>query len=253
MTINEAKTTLLLYRPGMADDDDPHLKEALALSKSNPELNRWLEEHWAAQEALRTKFKQITPPAALKEQIISEHAAAKRAALRQPTTLTLTAVMALIIAGFLAVFLFPRNAPPTDTLADYQTNMVSIAMRIYPMDLVTNNLAPIRAYLAQQQSPSTFALPARLQKAPVTGCTVEHWQSSKVSLVCFRTGKPLPPGSDSDLWLFVMDRSALKTAPDSPVPQYLKINKLITATWSQGDHVYLLEVEGDENDLKQYL
>jgi hypothetical protein len=75
VNVNEAKNILLLYRPGTADAEDPQIAAALALAKRDPELARWLEEHCARQEALRAKFRQITVPAGLKEQIISEQAA----------------------------------------------------------------------------------------------------------------------------------------------------------------------------------
>ena len=78
MNISEAKSILLLYRPGTADAEDPQMAEALSLVKVNPELAGWLETHCAAQEALRSKFSQITPPAGLREQIISEYEASKR-------------------------------------------------------------------------------------------------------------------------------------------------------------------------------
>ena len=84
MNRDEAKTILLLYRPGTADADDPQIAEALALAKQDPELARWLEEHCARQEALRAKFRQITVPAGLKEQIISEQAARSKPAFRRP-------------------------------------------------------------------------------------------------------------------------------------------------------------------------
>ena len=85
MNRDEAKTILLLYRPGTADADDPQIAEALALAKQDPELTRWLVEHCARQETLRAEFRQITVPAGLKEQIISEQAARTRAGIRRRT------------------------------------------------------------------------------------------------------------------------------------------------------------------------
>ena len=72
-------------------------------------------------------------------------------------------------------------------------------------------------------------------------------------MICFRTGKPLPPGQSSDLWLFVVDRAAVQNAPPSGPPQIKPVNQLITAVWTQGDKVYLLGTEGNEQILRQYL
>jgi len=96
-------------------------------------------------------------------------------------------------------------------------------------------------------------LPAALQKVAPTGCAVEGWQDKKVSMICFRTGKPLPPGQQSDMWLFVVDRASLKNAPASRSPQFTMVNRLITATWTEGDKVYLLGTEGNEPAIQQFL
>jgi len=72
-------------------------------------------------------------------------------------------------------------------------------------------------------------------------------------MICFRTGKPLPPGQQADLWLFVADRASMKGAPDAASPQFAKVNQLVTATWSQDGKLYLLATEGDEQVLRKFL
>ncbi|MEI9963132.1 MAG: hypothetical protein WDM76_19080 [Limisphaerales bacterium] len=111
---------------------------------------------------------------------------------------------------------------------------MGVALRGYAMDLTTNDAAQIRAWLAENHAPADYALPAALQKADLVGCGVQSWENAKVSMICFRTGKPLPPGEQSDLWLFVIDRASVKNAPASKTPQFSKVNRLITAVWMQG-------------------
>lgn len=251
MNANEAKTILQLYRPGTTDAEDPQIAAALALAKQSPELAAWLKEHCARQEALRAKFREITPPAGLKEQIISEHAAnERRIVARQKIRFALAVV--LLLFGALAVFWFPRHAPE-NTLAIFQNQMVRVALSPYGMNLPTNEPASIRTYLAEQHAPADFVLPAPLQRTTLTGCAVENWQGAKVSMICFHTGKPLPSGTASDLWLFVVDRAALDNAPDTATPRITKVNRLITATWTRGGKLYLLGIEGNEPDLERYL
>jgi AcrR family transcriptional regulator len=248
---DEAKNILLLYRHGTADADDPQIAEALVLAKLDPELARWLEAHCARQLVLREKFRQITAPIGLKEQIISEQAAQQRMNYwRQKFALAAMAALVLLMA-FAAFWLSPRGHD--DTLAIYQNRMVGVALRGYTMDLLTNNSEPIRAYLAQNHAPADFVLPAALKKTALAGCAVEGWQGAKVSMICFRTGKPLAPGGQSDLWLFVVDRASVRGLPAGSLPQFSKVNRLITATWTEGDRLYLLGTEGDEQMLKQYL
>jgi uncharacterized membrane protein YbaN (DUF454 family) len=248
---DEAKTILLLYRPGTADANDPQIAGALGLARQDPELTRWLVEHCARQEALRAGFRQITAPAGLKEQIISEQAAQEKVIFwRQSAVL---AVAAVVVALVVLTPLWLQHRRGDDTYAIYRNRMADVALRGYTMDLATNNPASVRAYLAQNHAPADYVLPAPLEKTAVTGCAIEGWQGAKVSMICFHTGKPLPPGQQSDLWLFVIDRSTVKNAPPMGSRQFVQVNKLMTVTWTQGDTLYVLGMEGDEQTLQQYL
>jgi uncharacterized membrane protein YbaN (DUF454 family) len=248
---DEAKTILLLYRPGTADADDPQIAGALGLAKQDPELTRWLAEHCARQEALRAGFRQITAPAGLKEQIISEQAAQEKIIFWRPNAIFVAA--AVVVALVVLAPLWFQHRGNEETFAIYRSRMVRVALQGYSMDLATNNPAQVRAYLAQNRAPADYVLPAPLEKTAVTGCAIEGWQGAKVSMICFRTGKPLPPGQQSDLWLFVIGRSTVKNAPLMGSRQFVQVNKLMTVTWTQGDTLYVLGTEGDEQTLRQYL
>ncbi len=251
MNRNEAKTILLLYRPGTTDAGDPEIAGALALAKQDPELTRWLAEHCARQEAVRAGFRKITSPAGLKEQIISEQAAHEKMLFWRRRTVLAAAAGVMAMVALASFWFQPRRNDDTFTI--YRSRMVGVALRGYVMDLVTNSPAQIQAYLARNQAPVDYVLPAPLAKTAVTGCAIESWQEAKVSMVCFRTGKPLPPAQPSDLWLFVVDRAAVKNAPPAGSLQFVRVNKLMTVTWTQGDKLYMLGVEGDEQALQQYL
>jgi len=253
---DEAKSILLLYRPGTTDADDPQIAEALALAKRDPELARWLEEHSSRQEVLRAKFRQIAVPAGLKEQIISEQAVfLKRYGRRE--RIVVVAAVAVTVVSLIALtpFWLAHRRPMADnSLAGFENSMVRVALAgPYYMDLTTNDPVKIRDFLAQRQAPADYVLPAGLQKAAVTGCAIEGWQNTKATMICFRTGKPLPPGEQGDLWLFVVDRASLKDAPPPGPPKIAAVNRLITAVWTQGDKVYLLGTEGDAQAIGLFL
>jgi hypothetical protein len=255
---DEAKIILQLYRPNTADAEDPQIAGALALAKNDPGLARWLEEHCARQNALREKFRQIEIPAGLKEQIISEQAAFSKRNSRREKIVLVAAVTAIVISlAVIATLYFPRggNGNPADfnTLANYQNQMAGVATSGYAMNFPTNDLSQIRAYLAQNSAPADYTLPAPLEKAAATGCAIEGWQDKKVSMICFRTGKPLPPNQAGDLWLFVVDRASVKGASYAASPQFAKVNQLATATWTQDGKLYLLATESDEQTLRKYL
>lgn len=250
MNVSEVKEILLLYQPGTTDADDPQMAAALARAKDQPELAAWLKAQRTQQETLSAKFRQVAPPAGLKEQIVSEYAASQRA--RAMSRLLWVSAAAAILMGTLTVFWHaPRGSG--NLLANYQKRMVRVALGGYSMDLTTNNPVAVRDYLARHHAPSDFRLPAPLRQTALAGCAVCDWQGASVSLICFRTGRPLPPRTAADLWLFVVDKGSLANAPASAVPQIAKVNRLATATWSEGGKLYFLGVEGGEGEIKRYL
>jgi hypothetical protein len=254
MNQDEAKLILLRYRPDTADGADPQTAEALALAKSDAGLAQWFAEHCARQIILREKFRQITPPAGLLEQIVSEHAASQRTILDQRRFIQIAvATAAVLVLALVGLFRINQGSPADDTLDFFKNQMAGYALRGYAMDLQTNDAEQIRAYLKGQHSPADYALHGRLQQAALTGCAVEGWQSSKVSMICFRTGKPLAPGAQSDLWLFVVDQTAVPDAPADSAPSLSKVNRLATATWVKDGKLYLLGTTADESVLRQFL
>jgi hypothetical protein len=251
MNRDAAKSILLRYRPSATEAEDPQMAEALAFVRQDTELRLWFEQYLAQQAALRMKFQQIMPPSGLREQIISGHRAILRARdVRR--RLVMAGVVGLFLVA-LAVWWVPQRMKSEDDLSIYRNRMVRVALTGYAPDLATNDMGQIRSYLAQRQAPADYVLPAGLQVAPVTGCAVETWLDRKVTMVCFRTGKPLAFGAQNDLWLFVVDRSALKHPLDPKAPELVRVRRLTTAIWIDGQHIYLLGVAGDEKMLKQYL
>jgi hypothetical protein len=254
MTRDEAKNILLFYRPGTADTEEPEIAEALALAKQDAELANWLEQQCARQEKLRGMFRQISVPAGLKEQIISERAAhvtQTTVVWNRLVAILSAATIIVVLAGLASVWL--RPLPSDNNFTHYRARMVSTALRGYSMDFESSDLTQIRAYLAQQKAPADYSLPAGLQKISATGCAVENWQGAKVTMICFHTGKPLPPGEKNDLWLFVVDRASVKNAPTDNSPKFAKVSTLVTATWTEGDKLYLLGTIGDLQTIRRYL
>ena len=249
MNRQEAQEILLLYRPGRADEDNPELIEALDLVKHDPELAKWFETHCALHHAISAKFKQIDVPAGLKEQILSERKIPSVILWwRRPAVLA-AATGVVLLAGLASLWLRPV---PRDSFPAFRQWMVRTALRTYTMGLETNDLNQIRAYLAQRSTPADYVLPQSLEKAKGTGCDAMHWHGHGVSMVCFRSGKPLGPGEKSDLFLFVIDRSSVPGAPAGDPPQFTKVNKLMTASWTLGNKVYLLAGNGDEAFLRKF-
>jgi hypothetical protein len=233
MNNQEAKQILALFRPGTADQEDPFFGEARQLAKSDPELARWFDEHCEAYLVLRRKFQAIPIPPGLKVQILSERKIQRR--------------------------LFQRDWRPLpqfrlrERYPAFRKRMTEMALRSYSMDLMATNPVQIRNFLKAKNAPADYSLPAGLQTAALAGCVVCSWQGSPVSMICFKSGRPLPPGDQSDLWLFVTDRETVAKAPAPGAPVFARVNKATTVSWSDGNKNYLLAAVGDEAFLRKYL
>ena len=96
--------------------------------------------------------------------------------------------------------------------------------------------------------------PDPAQNARLTGCAAIIWHGRPVSMICFDTGRPHPPGTvNSDLWLFVTDRNSVPQNSVASSPTLSTVNNAITATWTANDQLYVLVAEGDEALIKKFL
>jgi hypothetical protein len=253
MTRDQARQILLLHRPWSHDPPEADMAAALELAREDPELKAWFAQHCALQLAVRESLRAQTTPEAFREQIVAECRARIRARSRHRLLAAATALVVLAV-GAEAYYLFgPRFNREEISLASYQQRMGREALRLYRMDLETDDLQQIRTYLASRQSPTNYVLPVALAGTRATGCLATQWQGRPVSMICFHTGQPLPPGQSSDLFLFVIAQSALPDAPESATPTIAQVNRLTVARWAGEGNVYLLATEMGEAELRKRL
>lgn len=253
MTAQQAKQILLTYRPWTNDAQDPEVAEALKFCRQDSQLAKWLENHCALQNAIHARFQAIPVPEGLRQQIVSEFKSRALAVWwRRPTVLATAATVMLLIAVGSLWLNFPRQPKQDVSFAAYRNRLVREVVKNYAMNLETNDVAQIRAFLDQRQSHGDYVLPKSLEQTPAVGCGVLSWQGKPVAMVCFRTGKPLSPGAKSDLFLFVIDQKDLLNPPQPSAPLFASVSTLVTATWNEGGKVYVL-AGFDAADLKQRL
>ena len=248
MNDRQAIETLTLFRPGTVDVQDPDFAIALGQTRHNADLSRWLESHCARYEAIRAKFQEIPVPAGLKEQILSERRVrAMKVSRRQAAVMLLAAFVIAVLVVTANWWLNPSSLPR------YRTKMVSTALRGYGMDMRSSDLGEIRQFITQHKGHGDFALTPSLERTPGVGCKLLTWEGQQVSMICFKTGRPLSPGEESDLFLFVIDRSALRDAPRPGKSDAMQVNKLMTVTWSEDGKTYILAGYGDEQFIRGFL
>jgi len=250
MTRQEAKEILLLYRPD-TDRNDPDFAPALEHLRNDPELKRWFEQHCATQNAVFDSFEHISVPEGLKEQILSERKAHVNLGGRRAARLLVAAAVAVLL--LIGLVMFYSKPPKAIDFSTFRLRMAGKVLRDYPkMDLETADLGQIRQYLAQHGGQADYVLPAGLEKTRGTGCAIFDWQGKRISMLCFNSGKNSNPKAP-DLFLFIVDRSAVQEPATPSSPEIAAVKTLTTASWVSGNKTYLLVVEGGQDFLREHL
>jgi hypothetical protein len=247
MDSQRAREVLLLYRPDSSDTNDPQVQEALDQVKLDPELREWFDAHCSRQALVRDQFRRIAVPGNLRQRILDEVGKPRIVALwERPAFQALAAAAA--IALFVGAIYFRGRTGEKSNFAAYRNRVVSQTQRMYPrMDMVGTNLTELSQYLASRQWPADYVLPRSMEKLAAIGCAALQWRTNNVTLVCFDSGKK------SDLYLFVIDQAPLPDPPPLDQPQFARIGKLMSASWSHAGRAYILASPGDERFLRRFL
>jgi hypothetical protein len=244
MNIKEAKILLKACRPGTTADGDPRIAEALELAGRDPALGAWFEEQCALYATVKAKLEEIPVPDDLKDRILSDRKVV-RPALWTRRRIVLVAAAALVLLVAIAALCF--RAGTNSDLRVYRRDMVQFIADLYRMNVQATTWEGLQKAFAKQGWPSDYVVPNTLQSVSLEGGCMLIWRDEKVSLICMKSEKK------KGLWLFVMNRTGLPASASKEKPQYGKVGKLSTATWSQGDKTYLLATEGDAADLRNRL
>lgn len=238
----EAKTILLAWRPGHGDLRDPDVSAALELARREPALKHWLERHSEYQRAVAKSFQEISVPAGLRARILARpNIIVPVPWWRKPGWLSAAASVALLL-GLAAWWVRPTTE---NSLPVFRSRMVGTVLRQYTMELATNVMTQVRAYLDRRQAPADFVLPEKLGRLPLLGADVLSWRGERVSMVC------LDSVGQGTLFLFVVNAVSV----DGTLPtgtEFTQVNKLMTASWTQGGRTYVLAGSGSRESLQQY-
>jgi len=246
MDSRQAKEVLSRYRPGDTNSGDQLMAEALSLAQRDPQLAVWFGKHCAAhtripgEPAVAPAPPVPKPPAPAPADDDREHIIPLS---RLAFFMIAATVLILVVAAVAA-----RFTPPSDnTFANYRDRMARLVQRSYPMKITITDQAEIREYLRTNAGPYDFTLPRTLEQMPAKGGAVLTWHNQPVSLL------GLDAGGNTNLFLFLVRRSAFHSLPVPTKTEFARVGKLMTASWSEGDEIYLLAGPNDVVALQNYL
>jgi hypothetical protein len=246
MTEQEARLILQSYQPGSDDGSDPQFAEALHEAERNPQLAQWLEAEQMFDRAVAAKLADLPEPLGLKTRIL-----ALRPRPQKTSSWSLAAILgatvALLFLCFQVVSLF-RNTSSTDTasVSDYSREMVGFVQLPPSLAMMSDDLEAIKSWLGENRTPP-INVPPNLSALQPVGCRLLSFRGQDVTLICFRRE------GDRLAHLFTVDRAALPQVRAGKPPVISTTGEWTTASWAEGNRVYLIAVQGDEEAVKRYL
>jgi hypothetical protein len=249
MDNREAKFILNAYRPGGQDASDPRFAEALEQARRDSILQRWFEESIAFDGAMTKKLCAYPVPSDLREGILLG-AKVTRAPHWKNRWRKWAIAAAVVLSATLGVLIWHNTRPAP--VAGWQLQALdailsSIARNESHFDLISRNPADLVKWLQANHAPAGKKLPHHLDKLPSIACKTFFWGGKPVSLICFT----LPEGRAIHLVM-----TNVSTASDRAIKHKAKViqqGHWATATWREGDMIYMLALEGSRDELRSYL
>jgi hypothetical protein len=249
MDNREAKFILNAYRPGGQDANDPRFAEALEQVRRDPILQRWFDESVAFDAAMTEKLFATSVPSDLRENILTGVKITRAPHWKNPWRKWAIAA-AVVLSATLGVLIWNNTRPAP--VAGWQLQALdailsSIARNESHFDVISRNPADLVKWLRENSAPVAKKLPNDLDKLPSIGCKTFFWRGKPVSLICFT----IPEGRAIHLVM-----TTVSAESDRAVKHRAKViqqGHWATATWREGDMIYMLALDGSRDELRAYL
>jgi hypothetical protein len=244
----EARFILNAYRPSGQDGGDPHFAEALEQAQRDPGLARWFSESIAFDAAITEKLCSTAVPDDLRESILVgvKVSRAPRWKNRQRRwAIAAAVILAAIVAPLAWYSMRPAHLAGWQSAAlDVISSLVSNQSRF---DAESRNPNDLIGWLRANHVPAGEKLPDNLDKLASMGCKTFLWHGKPVSVICFAR----PDGGL--IHVVIVNVSAASRRATGPKPKLIQQGRWATATWREGDLIYMLALEGSRDQLRSYL
>lgn len=248
MDNREAKFILNAYRPDGQDASDPRFAEALEQARRDPVLEHWFSESIAFDAVMTEKLCGMEVPLDLRENILAGAKVSRPLRWSKPF-LNWAIAAALILTAILGSLVWHNTRPPH--LTGWQNAALDVVSSLVrsesKFDAQSHNAAELVGWLRTNHAPAPQKLPGGLGNLASLGCKTFLWNGKPVSVICFIR-------SDGGLIHLVTtnaSRSVDRTLEREA--KFIQRGGWATATWREGDKVYMLALEGSPEQLRQYL
>jgi hypothetical protein len=250
MDNREAKFILNAYRPGGQDADDPRFSEALEQARRDPILQRWFDKSITFDAAITEKLSAAPVPSELRESILTGLRVTRPESIRgwknrwRKWRIAAAVILSATLAGL--IWHNTRPAHLTSWQGAALDVISSLVKQESSFDAQSRNPSELLAWLRANHAPIAQDLPDGLGKLASLGCKTFSWNGNRVSVVCFR--RP-----DGGLIHLVTTTAPPTTRVTTTEVRFMKQGQWATATWCEGDKIYMLALEGSLDQLRPYL
>jgi hypothetical protein len=248
MDNREAKFILNAYRPAGQDASDSRFSEALEQARRDPILEGWFRDSIAFDAAMTEKVRGIDVPSDLRENILAGVKVSRvphwKNRLRKWT------IAAALILGATLGSLIWHSARPGH-LAGWQNAALGVISSLVrqqsSFDAQSHDAGELLAWLRANHAVAAQTLPQELEKLESLGCKTFSWNGTPISVICFWR----PNGGL--IHLVTMNAPAASHRAFNRKPELVQQGHWATATWREGDTIYMLAFEGPSDQLRSYL
>ena len=248
MDNREAKFILGAYRPGGQDANDRRFVEALEQARRDSMLQRWFQDSIAFDTTMTDKLRAIEVPRDLQGSILTGVKVSR--SLRSSKPLIKWAIAAVFFLSVILGSLVWRETRPAH-LAGWQNEALGVISSLVRnesrFDIQSHKPAELVSWLHSNHAPVADKLPSNLDNLESLGCKTFSCHGVPVSVICFMR----PDGGL--LHLLTTNASPLSDRVFQAEAKFVQQGEWATATWREGERVYMLALEGSRDQLQSYL
>ena len=287
MDKEQAKLILQAIRPGIDDEADPEIAEALALAETDEEVAAFLAREQAFDAAFAGQLATVEPPAGLRERILKAAAADEaggsagtagesgqrndtladvqkerdRAApapqeRRQGWLRPLYALAACIVIVLGLALVVERASTPAqpangieDGIEGFYAFAAEHARSMPPLQMRSEDMDEIRSFLASHNMPNVGKLPGEMAAMGGLGCRTLYYNID---------GREVPVGSvcigeDNVHHIYIISKDAFPAEKLPVAPHFEQRGDYAMASWSSEDRLYVLFARGTTEQLERLI
>lgn len=241
----KARFVLQSIRPDGADAAEPEFVEALEVAQSDPELGPQFAAEQALDRVIASKLASLPVPDGLCDSILARAEVSRSVGRRRFVQRLALAASVALLATVAAVWW--SNARRAVSFDSYRQEMVGRLDGRIQLSFTSQQADELQQWLAQTRGVTGLEIPTGLKHLSAIGCRTWTWNDRPAGLICF-----LLEGGQA-VHLLVISRAAVPNPPRPAEPEVLHVGNWETASWTQGENVYVLAGKLDRAALEKLL